>query len=72
MEKKDNISTLEEIKNKKTITIHEAAIYLSISDSGLRKILNEQKLGACIINIGKKRMINKTKLDEYLDSHTWQ
>ncbi len=71
MVKKDNIAALEEIKNKKIITVQEAALYMSISYSGLRKLLSENKLGACTLYIGKKRMINKTKLEEYLDSHVW-
>lgn len=57
------------IDRKKLLTIKEAAVYTGIGMCKLRELANENKqFKQFVIMNGSKLLINRTKLDAFLDS----
>ncbi len=54
------------IWEKKYITIYEAMEYTNIGDNNLRRILNKPNCDF-VVYLGNQKLINRQKLEEYLD-----
>lgn len=52
----------------KLLTVSQTAEYLNMGESTLRRIISEQQLKGCIVVLGKKKMVNKDKLDKLIDN----
>lgn len=53
------------IADKYCLTLEEAALYFGIGINRLRDISNERN--DLIIMVGRKRLINKKKMEKYID-----
>ena len=56
------------ISEKPTLTVVEAAVYTGI---GIQKIMRMADAPGCefVLFLGRKRLIKRRKLEEYLESH---
>lgn len=61
---------LERLKTKKMLTINEFARYMGLGDTKARELLKNTRLGFRV-RINNSIMINREKLDEYLDKNSY-
>ena len=61
---------LERLKTKKMLTINEFAKYMGLGDTKARELLKNTRLGFRV-RINNSIMINREKLDEYLDKNSY-
>ena len=60
----------ERLKSKKLLTINEFAKYMGLGDTKARELLKNRQLGFRV-RINNSIMINRQKLDEYLDKNSY-
>lgn len=61
---------LERLKTKKMLSINEFARYMGLGDTKARELLKNTRLGFRV-RINNSIMINREKLDEYLDKNSY-
>lgn len=61
---------LERLKTKKMLSINEFAKYMGLGDTKARELLKNTRLGFRV-RINNSIMINREKLDEYLDKNSY-
>ena len=61
---------LERLKTKKMLSINEFAKYMGLGDTKARELLKNTRLGFRV-RIINSIMINREKLDEYLDKNSY-
>lgn len=60
----------ERLKSKKLLSINEFAKYMGLGDTKARELLKNTRLGFRV-RINNSIMINRQKLDEYLDKNSY-